>query len=171
MAASESGSIGFERVAATALGSPGDYVSRPGFWQGGAGIAAVWYGGMKAIAAELANSPKLHSDAHLAAHLGAVDVALRSSRVMLVEAAEWIDANPKDDASALALRVRAGIEAAAQEVLLRTGRALGPGPLCGNAEHAQRCADLPVFLRQNHAEHDLAALGQRIASDLSAWQL
>jgi hypothetical protein len=62
MAASESGSVSFDGVAATAVGSPGDYVSRPGFWQGGAGIAAVWYGGAKAIARESATSSKLQAE-------------------------------------------------------------------------------------------------------------
>ncbi len=171
MAASGSGQVHFDGVPATALGAPGDYVGRPGFWHGGAGIAAVWYGGALAVANALSASPRIENDPHAAAHLGAADVALRGSRALLIEAAEWIDAHPRADACSLALRVRASVEATANEVLLRVGRALGPVPLCTEAMHAQRCADLPVFLRQSHAEHDLAALGQAIAGDLSSWAL
>ena len=171
MAASESAAVTFDQVPAMAVGSPGDYVARPGFWQGGAGVAAVWFGAAVAIAQALAGSPRLDSDPHAAAHLGALDVALRGARALLYETAAWIDAHPKDNAASAALRVRASVEAAAQEVLLRVGRALGPGLLCGDAIHAQRCADLPVFIRQSHAEHDLAALGKAAVTESSAWSL
>ncbi len=171
MAASQSVAVIFRQAEAVAVGAPGAYVARPGFWQGGAGIAAVWYGGAVAIGQTLASSRKLDENAHAAAHLGAVDSALRGTKALLVETAAWMDANPAADASAPALRLRASVEMTANEVLLRTGRALGPGPLCGDALHAQRCADLPVFLRQSHAEHDLAALGRSLAGDWSAWKL
>ncbi|MCF4998572.1 acyl-CoA dehydrogenase, partial [Pseudomonas syringae] len=35
---------------------------------------------------------------------------------------------------------------------------------CKDRHFARLIADLPVFLRQSHAERDLAALGQLIAS-------
>jgi len=171
MAASESATVLFDGARAEIIGGPGDYVARPGFWQGGAGIAAVWYGATVAVARTLADSTKVASDPHAAAHLGAVDTALRAARALLIETATWIDTHPTADAAAAALRVRACVEAAAHEVLLRTGRALGPALLCGDAIHAQRCADLPVFLRQSHAEHDLAALGRAIATHSPTWNL
>ncbi len=171
MSASQSVSVHFEAARATALGRPGAYVARPGFWQGGAGIAAVWYGGATAIARTLVNSRRSEHDPHAATHLGAIDAALRAAKALLMETAAWIDAHPTADAAAAALRVRAAVEAAANEVLSRTGRALGPGPLCADAEHAQRCADLSVFLRQSHAEHDLAALGRCVKRESPAWDL
>ncbi len=171
MSASRSGTVRFDDARAQVLGEPGDYVARPGFWQGGAGIAAVWFGGAAAVAQRLAASSRVTDDSHAAAHLGAVDTALRGARALLIETAGWIDAHPRADASAAALRVRASVEAAANDVLVRVGRALGPGPLCADAEHAQRCADLTVFLRQSHAEHDLAALGRDVAGDPSSWAL
>jgi hypothetical protein len=36
--------------------------------------------------------------------------------------------------------------------------------LCRNARFARALADLPVFLRQSHAERDLAALGELVAA-------
>lgn len=171
MAASECAVVTFDEVPSCPVGLSGDYAERPGFWQGGAGIAAVWYGGACAIASTLATSPLVDRDPHAAAHLGAVDAVLRASRALLMETAAWIDAHPHADAFAAALRVRASVEAAATEVMSRTGRALGAAPLCALAAHAQRCADLPVFLRQSHAERDGALLGRSVASNVEAWQL
>ena len=48
----------------------------------------------------------------------------------------------------------------ATEVLERTGRALGAAPLALDPEHGKRVADLTVYLRQSHAERDLAELGR-----------
>ncbi|MDQ6648856.1 MAG: acyl-CoA dehydrogenase, partial [Actinomycetota bacterium] len=50
-------------------------------------------------------------------------------------------------------------------VLDRVGRALGAGPLCLDPVQAQRAADLPVYLRQSHAERDLAGLGELAVTD------
>lgn len=47
----------------------------------------------------------------------------------------------------------------------RTGRALGAGPLSHDEEHGRRVADLTVYLRQHHAERDLAALGGLVTGD------
>ncbi len=60
------------------------------------------------------------------------------------------------------LRVRALLEKVCAEVLDHTGRALGAGPLCHDARHARAVADLTVYIRQHHAEGDLAQLGHAI---------
>ena len=49
------------------------------------------------------------------------------------------------------------------QAIVRTGRALGPGPLALDARHAQHVADLTMYVRQSHAERDLAALGRAAA--------
>jgi hypothetical protein len=59
--------------------------------------------------------------------------------------------------------VRAVVEHAVDEAIVRTGRALGPAPLVLDARHAQRVADLTIYVRQSHAERDLAALGKLAA--------
>ena len=66
-----------------------------------------------------------------------------------------------------ALRVRAVVEAAATTTIERVGRALGPRPLATDAAHSRRVTDLAVYLRQSHAERDLAALGNLAAG--AAW--
>jgi hypothetical protein len=166
----QSGVVTFDGVAAEIIGEDGSYTDRPGFWQGGAGIAAVWFGAACAIGERLSRSTAIHRDPHAAAHLGAMDVALSSAKAVLESAAAWIDAQPAADALTVALRARAAVEAAANEVLLRTGRALGPGPMCMDSIHAQRCVDLEVFLRQSHAERDLELLGRSVAGQ-TPWRL
>jgi alkylation response protein AidB-like acyl-CoA dehydrogenase len=158
----DSGSVTVELtgVAAVAVGEPGAYLSRPGFWHGGAGVAACWYGGALGLARTLLQAVREgHDDPHALAHLGAVDAQLSAMRATLSLAAQEIDADPLGPGALRAQRVRAVVEAGCTEVLDRVGRALGAGPLCLDAEHAQRAADLPVYLRQSHAERDLAGLG------------
>src|SRR5438445_624757 len=73
------------------------------------------------------------ADAYTLAHLGAVDAALAAGDAMLATAAAHIDCDPFDrsgTAQLLARRTRTVIEHAADEAITRTGRALGPGPLC-----------------------------------------
>jgi hypothetical protein len=109
---------------------------------------------------------------HALAHLGAVDIALHTARTALDVAAAEIDADPRDrrDGGRLrALRVRALVEAVATEVMQRVGRALGAGPLCRDEAHSRRVADLTVYLRQHHAERNLADLGALVTSRDVTW--
>lgn len=172
MAGSTSVDVRFDNAQATQLGQPGDYTRRAGFWQGGAGIAACWYGGAVGIA-QMAQKRSLGTrDAHRLAHLGAIDVALTGAAAMLREAAAWIDANPSADAQLVALRARLSVEHAADQVMHHAGRALGAGPLCRDVRFARAMADLPVYLRQSHAERDLASLGTLTLNALDApWTL
>lgn len=142
-----------------AIGGVDWYLLRPGFWHGAIGVAACWLGGARAIARPLdhACSP------HAFAHLGAVDAGLEGASTMVGCAARAIDADPLlcgEESELRARRVRAVVEAAATDVITRVGRALGAGPLCHDAAHAQRVADLTVYLRQSHAEADLERLGR-----------
>jgi alkylation response protein AidB-like acyl-CoA dehydrogenase len=165
MAASDSRTVRFAGTPATPVGGPGDYTGRPGFWHGAIGVAACWYGGAVGVAHALLAAARDRDDPILRAHLGAVDAALVAARSTLDAAAAEVDAHPLDDAHRLALRARAVVERSAAEVLDRVGRALGAGPLCRDAAHAARVADLTVYLRQSHAEWDLAELGARLAAD------
>ncbi|BAX91486.1 acyl-CoA dehydrogenase [Mycobacterium shigaense] len=164
MAGSDTRPVQFTNAQAVAVGDPGDYLARPGFWHGGIGVAACWLGGARRVAEPLYRCAGSESaDAYSLAHLGAVDAALAAGEAMLNAAAARVDADPFDrahDAELLARRTRAIVEYAAEEAITRTGRALGPGPLCQDGRHAQRVADLSIYIRQSHAERDLAALGR-----------
>ncbi|MEV0005153.1 acyl-CoA dehydrogenase family protein [Micromonospora sp. NPDC050980] len=166
MAATDSRTVRFDGVTAVPVGGPGCYTARAGFWHGGVGVAACWYGGAVGVADTLhAAARRRPLSPHALAHLGAVDAALAAARAVLFAAADEIDAHPTRDADRLAHQVRATVEATATTVVDRVGRALGAGPLCQDADHARRVADLTVYLRQSHAEADLAHLGELVTTD------
>jgi len=166
MAGSDSRSVRFQRVAAVAVGPPGAYVDRPGFWYGAVGVAACWMGGAMGVAGTLTQAAlERDLDQHALAHLGAVDGALTAMHAVLQEAARDIDLDPEDRrgrASLIARRARTVVEWGSSLVLNRVGRALGAGPLTQNAAHSRRVADLTVYLRQSHAERDLVAHGKQL---------
>lgn len=168
MAGSDTRTVQFTNAHAVGVGDPGAYLDRPGFWHGGIGVAACWLGGARRVAEPLYRCAANNSaDAHALAHLGAVDAALAAGDAMLAGAAVQIDTDPfdrADTAQPLARRVRSVVEHAADEALARVGRALGPGPLCRDDRHAQRVADLSIYIRQSHAERDLAELGRLAGS-------
>jgi len=168
MAASASVDVTFNHAVGACVGGDGAYLQRPGFWQGGAGIAACWHGGALALAGALQRSlvqaPPSSRNAFRLAALGKVGVALQSTAALLRETALWIDEHPSQDAGAMALRVRLAAEGSARRVLDEVGRALGATPFCRDAPFAQMAADLPVFLRQSHAERDFVALGEHLVS-------
>lgn len=163
MRATASGDVRFENAPAVLVGAPHGYVRRPGFWHGGAGIAACWFGAAAGLARRLRDATAARPDPHRLAHLGAADAALAGAAALLRETAGLIDANPNADLQAAALRVRLCVEATVDNVLVRVGRALGAAPYCRDAAFAHALADLPVFVRQSHAERDLAALGEAVA--------
>ncbi|MBM9485615.1 acyl-CoA dehydrogenase [Pseudomonas sp. ICBG1301] len=172
MAATGSVEIVFNEARGLAVGGPGDYLSRPGFWQGGIGIAACWYGAAQRLAEVLREQCAKRPEPHALAHLGAVDSALNSAACVLRASAEQIDQQPSADARLLAQQTRACIEDTVEQVIRHVGRAVGAGPYCKDPHFAQLIADLPVYVRQSHAERDLAALGEQVAGEPTGrWQL
>ena len=163
--------VTFGDVPAEPVGEAGWYLERPGFAWGGIGVAAVWFGGAAAAAGLLWSTARTRRPDQVALlHLGACDVVLDGALTALRHAATAIDEGRADgeEGRLLAARVRAQVAAAAEEVLTRVGHALGPGPLALDPEHAGRVADLTLYLRQHHAERDLAALGALVAPPLEA---
>lgn len=179
MAGSGTEDVEFDAVVAVPVGGPGAYVNRVGFWYGAMGVAACWFGGAVAVGRPLWEAGRGGGlDAHARAHLGALDSVLAAAGSVLREAATAADRGPDPAASDApsirlarwrALRVRAVVEAAATQATERVGRALGPRPLATDAEHSRRVADLTVYLRQSHAERDLATLGD-LAAGAEEWQ-
>lgn len=164
MAQSDTRSVQFTGAPAVPVGQPGEYLCRPGFWHGAIGVSACWLGGARSVANPLYQRAAADgADPHALAHLGAVDAALAAAEAILMAAAAEVDADPlnrKGSAELTARRTRAVVETAVDETINRTARALGPALLCQDAEHAQRVADLTVYVRQSHAERDLEQLGR-----------
>lgn len=161
MASTASVDLHFDNAVGQCVGESGAYLSRPGFWQGGAGIAAAWYGAATSLARSLHEQRRQgRADQHADAHLGAVDAALYGASAALRDCANWIDAHPHDNARLPVQRVRAQVELAVEQVCRHVGRALGATPFCRDPQFARLSVDLPVFIRQSHAERDLAQVGE-----------
>ncbi|WP_431061184.1 acyl-CoA dehydrogenase family protein [Pseudomonas abietaniphila] len=173
MGSTASVDVHFEHATGHCIGESGAYLERPGFWQGGAGIAASWYGAAVTLARSLHRQRQQgRADPHADAHLGSVDAALLGASAALRECAAWIDAHPLDDARLPVQRVRAQVEMAVEQVCRHVGRALGATPFCRDPHFARLAVDLPVFIRQSHAERDLAQLGQLLThSTTEDWSL
>jgi hypothetical protein len=156
-----SGPVAFEHSRAAPVGPTGWYLERPGFAWGAMGVAAIWFGGAVGVARRLVGGGR-EPDQIAQMHLGAVDAALWAARTTLADAAVRVDDGRATgpDGAALALRVRHVVARAAETVLERVGHATGPAPLALEDDHAGRVADLQLYLRQEHAERDEAALGR-----------
>ena len=171
MRGSGTAGVRFDDVPAVAVGTGEAYLERPRFWHSAIGVAAVWFGGAVGAAAPLRRRLATgRGDSHDAAHAGHVDASLAAAAEVLRAAAVAIDhptapSEPVAHARRRALRARATVEAAVETVLRSTGRATGPAPLALDEAHARHVADLTVYVRQSHAERDLAALGH-LAADL-----
>jgi hypothetical protein len=160
LAAARTGRVTFAAQPAGALvGPPGWYLDRPGFWHGACGPAACWAG----AAAGLADRAEELTDEnpHRLAHLGGIRSLAWSLRALLADAGRQIDADPAGAEAARyrALALRHSVERLSSELLDRFGRAYGPRPTVADADVAQRVADTLLYLRQDHAERDLADLG------------
>jgi alkylation response protein AidB-like acyl-CoA dehydrogenase len=145
------------------VGEPGFYLDRPGFWLGGIGVAAVWLGGAAGVMDDVL-ATLTSPDDHQLAHVGALHTAISGAEALLEVAASTVDSAPFDDHHVLAWTCRAAAERAAWEVLDRVPRITGPTPLCRDHRFAQRLADLQVYVRQHHAERDLARLGAAVTA-------
>lgn len=162
-----SGPVEFAAIPAQMIGEPGWYLDRPGFAWGGIGVAAIWYGGAVGVADRLLSATKPDSDDVRRLHAGRCDSALFAAGRLLRSIAADIDAGRAagQDGWRLALRVRDTMHDAAETVLRATDHGLGPGPLTGEPEHAQRVADLRIYIRQHHGERDQIALGALVPRD------
>ncbi|TFD14105.1 acyl-CoA/acyl-ACP dehydrogenase [Cryobacterium sp. TMT4-10] len=168
-----SGPVEFRGVRARPVGDDGWYLRRPGFAWGGIGVAACWWGGAVGVARRVWESVLEREPDQIAlAHLGALDLALTTAGVSLTDAAAAIDAGDAagEQGALLAARVRGQVARTVDEVITRTGHALGPAPLALEARHSARVSDLQLYVRQHHAERDDAALGRRLRdAGVSPW--
>ncbi len=172
MAASGSFDVHFDGAAAVPIGATGAYLERPGFWHGGAGVAACWYGAACTLADALrkaaadARDPQRQTLRLLA--LGRVTLALAQGAELLRATARAIDAKPLQSHESLVRRARLAVDASARVTLDETLRALGPGPFCREPMLARMAADLPIFLRQCHGDPDLVQLGHAALQSAAA---
>jgi alkylation response protein AidB-like acyl-CoA dehydrogenase len=148
-----------------AVGGPDAYVDRPGFWHGGAGVAACWFGGALGVAERLRVEATKKGGADLEAAWGRVGARLEVVGAALRGGAAAIDERPHDLGAARrrALRLRLVVEEVARSTIVESAIALGAGPLAHEPEHQRRVADLELYLRQlrpDRAAQELGALSR-----------
>jgi alkylation response protein AidB-like acyl-CoA dehydrogenase len=155
-------SLRFDATLAQPVGEVDWYLSRPGFSWGGIGVAACWYGGALALRQTLMDALGSSLEPLNALALGKTDALLFAAEAVLARAAASIDGDAATGLAGelLALRTRAIVADAVEQILRETGHVLGPAPLAFDEEHARRVADLTIYVRQHHAERDLVALGR-----------
>lgn len=162
--------IDVDAAVAVPVGEPGWYLRRPGFAHGGVGVAACWWGGAMPLRTALAEAARGDRADQLArTHLGRADVALWAARAVLVETATVLGAGGSASEGLRAARARAVVADAVEVTLTEAAHALGPSPLVADESHARRVADLQVYVRQHHADRDLARIGGDVATEGGRW--
>ncbi len=159
-------SLALVDVPAVPVGDPGWYVQRAGFAWGGVGVATIWHGAATAVARRLYRHCLSREPDQIALwHLGTVDQALWASRAAFhatAAAADTVHSTGSGSPALTAARLRATVVSASETVLSVCAHGMGPEPLAFEHEHAQRVADLELYLRQDHAERSLAAQGKAL---------
>lgn len=156
------GTLHLDGAAAYPVGEAGWYVDRPGFAWGGTVVAAIWFGAAATLAGQLWSAARQRTPDQVALlHIGTCEAALSTALASLRAAATTMDdpTTTNTQAALAASRTRAVIANVAEQVMTTVGHALGPGPLAFDHDHATRVADLTLYLRQHHAERDVARLG------------
>ncbi len=177
--------VHFDSTPAQPVGAAGWYLQRPGFAWGGVGVAAIWFGAAVAIArTAFAHFRKRAPDQIASLHAGQLDLSLRAARAALASAAASADTAPvgtalddpahddtardntapsaSEPSEVAALRARCTVAATVDEVIRIADHAMGPAPLSSDAAHIARISDLRLYVRQHHAERDVAALGEHL---------
>lgn len=144
------------------VGDPGWYTTRPGFAAGGAGVAAVWWGGAAGVLDRIIGHLRREPDAHQLAHLGELHALLQAADALLDRVARAVDAASGADHAQEVAEVRSAVERAVREVVDRGPRIVGPAPLSRDGQLATAVADLALYVRQHHGERDHAALGAKL---------
>jgi alkylation response protein AidB-like acyl-CoA dehydrogenase len=155
-----------------AVGEPGDYVSRPGFWHGAMGVAACWSGGTLAVADRLLASVRAgqRDDSAMRRALGRVRARLDTIAERLDVAADTIDRHPFVDPDELrerALSLRLTVEECARAVIDDVTVACGASALAYDDAFARAVTDLTLYIRQLDRHRDELELGA--ATERRAW--
>jgi len=154
------GTVDFDDHPGKLVGPPGWYLERPGFWHGACGPAACWAGGAIGLVDEA--RVRIDDDPHRLAHVGAMVATTWSLHALLVQAGHEIDREPTDTMAGerRARALRWTVERSVIDVIDRFGRGFGPRPQTESTAVAHRIADLQLYVRQHHAERELAVLGR-----------
>jgi len=160
MAPSRTSEVRVERLAvlASAQRGPVDfYLSRPGFWAGGAGVAACWAGGAARVVDVLrAFHPRPNPAQQVRFGAMRADLAVAAGAVRA--GARLLD-DPTTDTTAVALEVRTVVVQAVHRVLASARLLTGPTGLALDDDVAHAVPDLELYTLQHNLDAALADLG------------
>lgn len=149
--------LDLELPANALVGPTGWYGSRPGFWHGAIGVAAVWAGLADAVIAQM--TPWLrHSDQLAEVAVGQSRAASWAIDAALAAAAAHIDAHPFEPGMAVALSCRHTVRVHIDAILCAFDQEVGPAAFAFDADLSRMRSELGLALSQGHGARDLAAL-------------
>jgi len=128
MDASDTQDVTFDRVPVAddaVIGRVGWYTTRPGFTLGGAGVAALWWGGAAGVLDRIAGHLSTKPDAHQLAHLGELHATLEATAALLDRTAAAIDRSRYADHSLAVATLRSAVERAVRDVVDRVPQMVG----------------------------------------------
>jgi alkylation response protein AidB-like acyl-CoA dehydrogenase len=174
MAGSDSQTFLFDDVcvpAEQAVGEPGFYLERPGFWFGASGVSACWVGGAMGLVETLLQAVDLSTSEHSIAAIARAHSRVTSMQTLLDGEASQIDLDPTDakgEAKIRALILRQVTHDLCLDVLSLTAEAGGARLLCHDGRQSRRSADLFVYLAQHHGNRDALELAHLLLREPGA---
>ena len=162
------------------VGPPGWYGSRPGFWYGAVGVAAVWAGITDSLLARLPGLRRYKDDISHAA-TGSIEASMWAVSALLEQAGTQIDAPPDTErtgafgpgrdgwsldthgfqsARTIALACRHTVRLLLESAISAFDEEVGPAAVAFDADLARARAELTMSLAQTHRVRDLVVLAQ-----------
>ena len=162
------------------VGPPGWYGSRPGFWYGAVGVAAMWAGISDSLLARLPGLRRYNDDISDAA-TGSIEASMWAVSALLDQAGTQIDAPPDtertggfgpgrdewsrdthgfESAKTIALACRHTVRLLLESAISAFDEEVGPAAVAFDADLARARAELTMSLAQTHRARDLVALAQ-----------
>ena len=156
--------------ASRAVGPPSFYLERPGFWFGGTGVAACWYGGARGLVEYVLRSVGPHPSELVVTSSAmppptSISCAGRSSRRRRRSTPTPTTGPARRSDGPLSFVTRCIMR---RNRFWCTPPRRGSAALCLDSEQAQRAADLYVYLAQYHGPQDANVLGH-MAGDGWPW--
>jgi hypothetical protein len=152
-------SVSFQNVHVGAnqlVGPPGFYGSRPGFWHGAMGVAALWAGMADALVAM--RKPEVGSDQISRVRDGRIHALVWSVTAALEHGARRIDENPHSTSGSDAIFARHHIYEAVKTIVGLVQDEAGPRRLAFDEELNQQIQSIELAIRQCHGDGDLLLL-------------
>lgn len=147
------------------VGEPNFYLSRPGFFPGGVGVASAWAGGAARLADLLARfSAGASPSSRRSMRLGHIRTELAITHAVLTTAARTLAARPpgregQDGLRVVATETRTAVAAAVRRLIGQTRTLAGPAGIAYATDLTHAVDDLDLYVGQQNVDADSEYLG------------